>query len=126
MKKHQEVENTKLFAKLLTIHGYRNSPIEDIHAGNWPKLPNGEYAPVEDVIVTTKMGGTVVPWAECSRISDSEMKHLNKTIYNQIYTLLTLYMEGTLQKIPNFMSASSGGNWDEPELLPWAQWWRAP
>src|SRR5262249_10366651 len=77
-------DQMKLIAKLMTIHCYRNSPIEDIHAGAWPRLPNGELADEDDVIVTTKQGGTAVPWKKCSRISDEEMKQLNKTIHNQI------------------------------------------
>lgn len=76
----------KELAKILTIHGYRNSPIEDIHASG--------------------------------RISEKEMKHLNKTIYNQIYTLLSMLNDGTLAKNNYLTSSSWGSNWDEPELLP--------
>ena len=68
MKKKTEQEKLRrIIAKILTIHGYRNSPIEDIHASG--------------------------------RISDAEMKHLNKTIHNQIYTLLTMIEDGSLFKL---------------------------
>ncbi|MFA7301800.1 MAG: hypothetical protein WC069_05840 [Candidatus Shapirobacteria bacterium] len=116
MPEEEEIKQRKDIAKMLTHHGYRNSPIEDIHAGEWPKNKNGEYAKPEDIIVTTKDGGTIIPWTECSRISDKEMKHLNKTIYNQIYTLLTILREG-FSKGQAWYFTSGGEDWDEPELL---------
>ena len=108
-------KENKLVAKLLTHHGYRNSPIEDIHAGRWPKDKDGNFAKNKDVIVTTK-DGTSIPWNECSRINDTEMKHLNKTIYNQIYTLLTMLEKG-IPEHKKWWFWSGGEDWDEPELL---------
>lgn len=84
-------DHCKWLAKLLTIHGYRNSPIEDIHAEG--------------------------------RISQEEMKHLNKTIYNQIYTLLYL-MNSKSSGFWNswyFHSGGWGDDWDQPELLRWEE-----
>lgn len=73
----------KKIAKILTIHGYRNSPIEDIHASG--------------------------------RITNKEMKHLNKTIYNQIYTLMVMMETTGLGKY--YTTESWGHDWDEPKLL---------
>ena len=79
---NKERERTlKFVAKMIAIHGYRNSPIEDIHAEG--------------------------------HISDEEMKHLNKTICNQIYTVLYL-METT--GLPEFFTWYGSG-WDDPELI---------
>jgi hypothetical protein len=45
-------DGTKLIAKILAAHGYRNNTlIEDIHAGTWPKNKKGEYADDSEVIV---------------------------------------------------------------------------
>ena len=72
-------DGTKIIAKVLAAHGYRNNtPIEDIHAGRWPKNAKGEYADDSEVIVTTLDGGEKIPWSACSRIHDSEMAEINK------------------------------------------------
>lgn len=75
----------KKLALILAVHGFRNSPIEDIHADD--------------------------------RITQEEMKHINKTVYNQIFTILTLLEKGKLEKIPYFMANGWGDNWDEPKFL---------
>jgi len=85
MKKMTETETRKLIARILTVHGYRNSPIEDIHASG--------------------------------RITDEEMKHLNKTILNQIYTLLMLIENGKLFNSWWFTNDSWWREWDEPKYL---------
>lgn len=100
--------NLKTVSKIITIHGYRNSPIEKIHAGIHPRSKKGDYS---DVKVVTPYGE--IAWNNVSKISDKEMKELNKTIHNQIYTLLTMLQEGTLS---SFL-ANWGADWDEPELL---------
>ncbi|MES2216658.1 MAG: hypothetical protein V4481_05190 [Patescibacteria group bacterium] len=112
----EQIEHRKklaIAAKILTIHGYRNSPIEDIHAGDWPKNKKGKYASPRDMIVTTTDGGSVVPWLTCSRISQQEMEHLNKTIYNQIYTLMVKMEE---EGLPSFYQMW-GQDWDEPKIV---------
>jgi hypothetical protein len=65
--------------------------------------------------VTTLDGGDKIPWSACSRINDSEMKELNKSVVNNIYSLLCLLEEfGTL---PSLMQPPH--NWDEPKHAPW-------
>src|SRR3954454_24104583 len=89
-----ETVELKLVAKLLAAHGYRNNtPIEDIHAGRWPKNTKGEYADPSEVIVTTIDGGDKISWTECSRISDDEMREINKSVVNNIYSILSLLAE---------------------------------
>jgi len=109
-------DGTKIIAKVLAAHGFRNNtPIEDIHAGRWPKNAKGEYAKDSEVVVTTLGGGDKVPWSECSRIHDSEMKEINKAVVNNIYSLLSLLEEfGTL---PSSMPLPH--NWDEAKHAPW-------
>ena len=109
-------DGTKIIAKMLAAHGYRNNTsIEDIHAGRWPKNAKGEYANDSEVIVTTLDGGDRIPWTACSRIHDCEMKEINKSVVNNIYSLLSLLEEfGTL---PPSMPVPH--NWDEAKHAPW-------
>ena len=89
----------KKIAKVLAIHGYRNSPIEDLHAGKM--LPEKYRKP------------------EWSRITDAEMKEVNKAVCDQIYTLL--YMIESREGVPMYF-ASGGSDWDEPKLI--KEWMR--
>jgi hypothetical protein len=109
-------DGTKLIAKILASQGFRNNtPIEDIHAGTWPKNKKGNYAAEKEIIVTTLDGGDKIPWSACSRINDLEMKQLNKAVVNNIYSLLCLLEEfGTL---PGIMPPPH--NWDEPKHALW-------
>ncbi len=109
-------DGTKILAKILAAHGYRNNtPIEAIHAGTWPKNAKGEYADDADVVVTTLGGGDKIPWASCSRIHDSEMKEINKSVVNNIYSLLSLVKE--FNALPWFMDVPH--NWDQAKHAPW-------
>jgi hypothetical protein len=101
-------DGVKIIARILAAHGYRNNtPIEDIHAGRWPKNMKGEYADDSEVIVTTVDGGDKIPWTACSRIHDSEMEEINKSVVNNIYSILSLLEEfGTL---PSSMRAPTTG-----------------
>ncbi len=72
----KDVEIRKRIAKILVHSCFRNhTNLENIHAGDWVKNKEGEWAKDKDIIVTTK-NGTVVPWEKISRISDDEMKQL--------------------------------------------------
>jgi hypothetical protein len=107
---------TKIIAKLLAAHGYRNNtPIEDIHAGAWPKNAKGEYADDSEVVVTTLDGGERIPWTACSRIHDSEMKEINKSVVNDMYSILCLLEE--FGNLP--WSMPMPHNWDEAKHAPW-------
>jgi len=89
-------DGTKLLAKILAAHGYRNNtPIEDIHAGTWPKNAKGDWADAADVVVTTLDGGDKIPWASCSRIDDSEMKEINKAV-SIIYIPCCLFLRNLM------------------------------
>lgn len=91
-------KNTRAIAKIITIHGYRNSPIEDLHAG----------IPLPKKYMNAKY----------SRISDTEMKYLNKKIHNQIYSIIYLLERG---KMNNSYWSAFDSDWDEAELESWAR-----
>lgn len=105
-------QGAKLLAKIIAAYGFRNNtPIEDIHAGKWPKNTKGKYADDSEVIVTTVDGGEKIPWTACSRIHDSEMREINKSVVNNIYSLLCLLEE--FDGLPGSMRVPH--NWDEAE-----------
>jgi hypothetical protein len=111
--KHDEA---KLIAILLAAHGYRNNTIiEDIHAGPWLKNAKGEYAADSEVIVTTLDGGDKILWNVCSRITDEEMKQINKAVVDNIYSLLCLIEE--FNALPAWFRPPH--DWDQPKHAKW-------
>jgi hypothetical protein len=85
----------KELAKIITVHGYRNSFIETIHAGKTlPKKYQGD---------------------EWSKISNEQMKQLNIEICNQIYTLLYMIEQGSLPAYFTYPGWTS--DWYEPQLI---------
>ena len=102
----------KKLAKIMTLHCCRNTFIEDLHVGTMPSSKIGDFS---DVKVVTPYGE--IPWAELSRISNEEMKALNKEIVNKIYTFLDqLISKGTVSMHPVYFNEPI--DWDEPELDP--------
>jgi hypothetical protein len=79
------------------------------------KNAKGEYADDSEVVVTTLDGGERIPWTACSRIHGSEMKEINKSVVNNIYSLLCLLEEDG--KLP--WSMPMPHNWDEAKRAPW-------
>lgn len=84
-------------AKSIAIHAFRNGPIEDIHAGvECPRCAGKE---------------------KYSHITDDEMKLLNKTFVNRVYTLLWLRIhEPEKYKALVELGAMFASGWDEPEF----------
>ena len=75
-------------AKLLTYNCMRYTFLEDLHHGTIPNSKAGDYS---DVKVVTPYGE--IPWNKLSRISDDEMKKLNKEILNKVFTFLLHYLK---------------------------------
>lgn len=79
-------------AKIIALHCVRNSYLEDLHAGIFPSSKTGDYS---DVKVVTPYGE--IPWNKLGRISDDEMKALNKDVINKLFTFLYCYVnDGTV------------------------------
>ena len=84
-------------AKSIAIHVFRNGPIEDIHAGiHCPRCAGKQ---------------------KYSHITEDEMKLLNKTAVNRVYTLLWLKTHEP-EKYKVFVEIGSlfASGWDEPEF----------
>ena len=54
-------------AKLIVLECFRNSALEDLHAGISPSSAAGDYS---DVLVNSPYG--TIPWPQVSRLSDEE------------------------------------------------------
>ncbi len=108
LSKGLEAQAGKL-AKLMALRCARNRFIEKRHSGTSPGSKTGDYS---DVKVVTPYGE--IPWNELSRISDDEMKILNKEIGNKIFPfLLSLQKEG-LPEGPRPLYPPTG--WDDAEI----------
>ncbi len=71
------------FALVLVETCFRNTFLEDLHAGIGPSSATGDY---EDVKVVSPYGE--IPWNTLSRISNEEMKRLMIEAVNKVYTVL--------------------------------------
>ena len=67
-------------AKLIVLECFRNSALEDLHAGISPCSPAGDYS---DVLVNSPYGE--IPWPQVSRFSDEEMKRLMLDVVHRMY-----------------------------------------
>ena len=76
-------------AKYMVLQCFRNSMLEDLHAGISPSSAAGDYS---DVTVSSPYG--VIPWPKVSRLNDDEMNRLMIDVVNRAYRFKhTLYDE---------------------------------
>ena len=101
-----EREDLKRLTLSLVETCFRNTMLEDLHAGRTPRSAAGDYS---DVVVLTPDGE--IPWTEVSRISDEEMKTLMIECVDRVFTWLT-YPEAMV----GIATATQG--WDRPKLSP--------
>jgi hypothetical protein len=65
-------------AKLIALECFRNSELENLHAGTFPGSQTGDYA---DVKVVSPFGE--IAWNDLGRLSDDEMKVLMIDVVNR-------------------------------------------
>jgi hypothetical protein len=76
-------------AKYMVLHCFRNSMLEDLHAGISPASAARDYS---DVTVSSPYG--VIPWNNVSRFNDDEMKRLMIDVVDRAYRFIhTLFDE---------------------------------
>lgn len=98
-------------AKAMAMICVRNSRLEDLHAGQVPVTRTGDWS---DVVVIDADGNRI-PWAEVSRIDDSEMRALMGDVVNRLYTFHLKPEDSALRaEIERWMAVAS--RWDEPDL----------
>jgi ligand-binding SRPBCC domain-containing protein len=67
-------------AKLIVLECFRNSALEDLHAGISPDSAAGDYS---NVLVNSPYGA--IPWQQVSRFNDEEMKKLMIDVVDRTY-----------------------------------------
>lgn len=103
-------ETAAKLAKCIVLMCFRNSKLENIHAGIVPQTEAGDYS---DVFVTTPEG--TIPWNKTSKISDAMMKELMIDVVNKTNNfLLKMHDEEFLIKTLEYSREFTKG-WDEPE-----------
>jgi hypothetical protein len=102
----------KRLAKLMALKCFRNSKLEDLHAGIFPDSQSGDYS---DVKVVTPYGE--ISWERVGRFSDGEMKLLMIDVVDRCYEFLSVRGSAHILKINRIASsicrirvAGSGGN----------------
>ena len=70
-------------AKYLVLRCFRNSTLENLHAGIVPDSKSGDYT---DVVVHTPFGE--IAWGKLSRFDDAEMKVLMMDVVNRSYQFI--------------------------------------
>ena len=100
-------------AKYMVEQCFRNSQLEDLHAGTAPSSKTGDYS---DVVVRTPFGE--IPWCELSRFDDSEMKALMIDLVNRAYRFINrLFDEETGGEILIGLEARDPlPQWENPTL----------
>jgi ligand-binding SRPBCC domain-containing protein len=102
-------------AKCLVLQCFRNSRLEDLHAGIAPSSATGDYV---DVTVTSPFG--VIPWPRVSRFNDEEMKQLMIEVVDQTYRFIHMLFDehtGPLL-IQGLTMADPLPRWSSPSLEP--------
>jgi hypothetical protein len=77
-------------AKYMVLHCFRNSILEDLHAGISPSSAAGDYS---DVTVSSPYG--VIPWNNVSRFNDDEMKRLMIDVVDRAYRFIHTLFDDT-------------------------------
>jgi len=84
---------------------FRNSILEDWHAGREVISPAGDFS---DVKIVSPAGE--IPYLEASRISDPEMKALMRQVVDAVFTFLS-YPDQPIR-------LGGAARWDKPKLNP--------
>lgn len=85
--KHNEIVRKRL-AKWMAQYCFRNTKLEDLHAGKCPLSETGDYSDVKVVFPSGE-----IPWNELSRFDDGEMKALMIEVVNKCYIFLSMLVD---------------------------------
>jgi hypothetical protein len=101
-------------AKYLVLQCFRNSILEDLHAGISPSSASGDCS---DVTVSSPYGA--IPWTKVSRLNDDEMRRLMIDVVDRTYRFIhTLFDENTGgELLLRLAQRDPLPQWQEPKLL---------
>ncbi len=100
-------------AKYMVLQCFRNSMLEDLHAGISPSSAAGDYS---DVTVSSPYG--VIPWPKVSRLNDDEMKRLIIDVVDRAYRFIHMLLdENTGGELLSLLAERDPlPQWNEPTL----------
>ena len=101
-----------LLIRTMTLMCFRNSMLEDFHAGLTPVTRTGDYS---DVTVIDA-DGRRIPWPDVSHIDDDQMRDLMRQVVDRLHTFTVRSSEPDfLDSIGPWMNVAN--RWDEPTLV---------
>jgi hypothetical protein len=111
----QDPELLKRLAKYVALYAFRNTELENLHAGISPSSATGDFS---DVKVVSPFGE--IPWPQVSRFSDEEMKPLMIDVVNHTYMVMfSLFgvSDMTLQRfLDTLVAHDPQPEWEEPRM----------
>ena len=108
---HPRMKNKSELAKAIVAYSFRNTSLEDIHAGLSPVSKTGDFS---DVFVIDA-NGRKIPWPRVSRISQEEMKELMQTAVNRVYAVLSHEGDTEFEEEVLNHALTYTRKWDEPK-----------
>jgi hypothetical protein len=104
----------KRLAKYTVQQCFRNTVLEDFHAGTVPDSRSGDFS---DVVVNTPYGE--IPWSGLSRLSEEEMKLLMRDAVNKTYRFLCRLFDERAggELILRLDERDLVPQWDDPDPL---------
>ena len=102
-------------AKYLVQQCFRNSVLEDLHAGIAPSSKSGDYS---DVVVRTPFGE--IPWRRLSRLDDAEMKMLMIDVVDRTYQFIHQFFDQNLgsELLRQLAARDPLPGWENPKSIP--------
>jgi hypothetical protein len=99
-------------AKLIALESFRNSELEDLHAGKFPSSQIGDYSDVEFVSPYGE-----IAWNDLSRLDDDEMKALMIDVVNRCDQFLAgLFVSARGQDVVEALKHRDPvPKWNDPE-----------
>lgn len=106
----------KRLAKFMVQECFRNSELENLHAGKAPSSITGDYAYVK---VVSPFGE--IPWPELSRLNNEEMKTLMIDVLNKTYKFLSVLFDASPSRIDTILNGLEKADlvpqWNDPKPL---------
>lgn len=102
----------KRLAKHIALKCFRNSALEELHAGIVPASKIGDYT---DVVVRTPFGE--IPWNQLSRLDDAQMRALMVDVVNKTYHLVQELFDEERggELLLKLATQDPAPGWDDPE-----------
>ena len=101
----------KRLAKYLVLQCFRNSVLEDLHAGI---VPSSKCQDRSDIVVRTPF--REIPWSKVSRFDDAEMKALTIDVVNRTYQFIRELLNEELggELLLRLAARDPVPNWENP------------